>query len=72
MGDAEMLGEVGLRAFTPSRKRNINSVLEMAASGSQPQGAAPPSLIPGEPADKDEHIVAASGVNPLARLQLRR
>lgn len=55
-------------AFTPSRRRNINSVLGHGIERVATTRVCAPSLIPGEPTDKAQHIAAASGVNPLVSL----
>ena len=55
---------IPLRDFAPSRKRGIDQAALVAAAGSQPPGAALPSLVPGECLGPDQHFAIAKNLNP--------
>ena len=57
-----------LSDFIPSRGRDPIATALTGATGSQPSGAALPSLIRGEVSVPAEHVVAAGRVNPTATL----
>ena len=57
-----------LAAFVPSRGRDALATALTGAAGSQPAGAALPSLVRGEISTPDDHVVAAGRINPTATL----
>ena len=54
--------------FTPSRGREVSNLLKAGAAQNQPSGRALPSLIMGTWHNADDHVRAASHINPFAEL----
>ena len=58
----------GADIFVPSKGRNLDSLLFMAATGVQPKGEALPSLLPSRILTKADHVGFACRLNPARRL----